>query len=273
MSEKAIYLTDLSCFKRFSQDSFVKVLRHKESKIDLWEWYKSGKFVRKYQNEQSRDIFGKARHVISFIAEGNRYAKFVGVWEVLSTEKKSKKKFRYKMKELPGFESLRGRLIIYWGQGTKSWAQWLHRKGNKEIAELLPVNYVMHFPDYYDVKLSYDQLVTIVNNPEPHREWQRRLVSVSGVYLILDKKTGEQYIGSAYGKGGIWGRWSTYAKNPSGGNKRLKTLLKKHPKRYNHFQFSIIRVLEHSSTKEDVINQESIVKEKLGSRAFGLNGN
>jgi len=272
MNEKAIYLTDLSSFERFREDRFVKVLRHKDSKADLWHLYRNRKF-NKYQNHQSWDVFGNARYIISFIAEGNRYAKFVGVWEVLSKNKNAKNGFRYKTRELSCFESLKGRLIVLWGEGTRSWAQWLHRQGNKEIAELLPVNYIMHFPDYYDVKLSYDQLATIVNNPEPHREWQRKLTSVSGVYLILDKKTGKQYIGSAYGKGGIWGRWRTYAKNPAGGNKLLKDLLNEHPNRYNHFQFSIIRVLEHSSTKDDVMSQESILKEKLGSRAFGLNSN
>ncbi len=32
--------------------------------------------------------------------------------------------------------------------------------------------------------------------------------SVNGVYLILDTRTGNQYIGSAYGNDGIWQKWS-----------------------------------------------------------------
>jgi hypothetical protein len=99
------------------------------------------------------------------------------------------------------------------------------------------------------------------------------LSSVSGVYLILDQRSGKQYVGSAYGKGGIWARWRSYAKNPSGGNKLLKILLHKHPDHYKHFLFSIMRVLEPSATKDDVIAQEIITKDKLGSRAFGLNSN
>jgi hypothetical protein len=58
-----------------------------------------------------------------------------------------------------------------------------------------------------------------------------------------------------------------------GGNKLMKKLLMKHPDRYESFQFSILRVLEPGSTKEQVIEQESLMKEKLGSRAFGLNDN
>jgi len=43
--------------------------------------------------------------------------------------KKKSKGFRYKTKELSGFNDLEGRLIVRWGEGTRSWAQWLHRHG------------------------------------------------------------------------------------------------------------------------------------------------
>ncbi|MBA4387440.1 MAG: hypothetical protein C0404_05625, partial [Verrucomicrobia bacterium] len=234
---------------------------------------KDGKFGG-FQNIQSWDVFGNARYVISLIAEGTRHAKFVGVWEVLSKQaRKSAKGFRYRTRELPGFESLDGRLIVHWGDGTRSWAQWLHSEGNKDIVELLPPNYVMAFPGFYNVAISYEQLAKMVNNPGSNREWQRMLASISGVYLILDQRTGKQYVGSAYGKGGIWARWSKYVRNPSGGNKLLETLLRRHTGRQRHFLFSIMRVLEPGSTKEDVMGQEVITKQKLGTRAFGLNDN
>ena len=35
----------------------------------------------------------------------------------------------------------------------------------------------------------------------------------------------------------------------------------------------LLRVLEPSSTKDEVIWQETLLKKKLGSRAFGLNAN
>lgn len=265
-------LSDLHQFERFRNDHSVKVLRHKDSQRDLWELRNKGKFGH-YQNGQSWDVFGSASYVISFIAERNSYAKFVGVWEVISKHKKKAKGFQYKTKELPGFKDLEGRLIVRWGEGTRSWAQWLHRQGNKDIVELLPQNYVMDFPGYYNIALSYDQLATMVNNPDSNREWQRMLSSVSGVYVLLDQRTGKQYVGSAYGAGGIWARWKSYVKSPSGRNVLLKTLLENSPTRYKQFQFSILRVLEPSATKDEVIGQEVFTKKKLGSRAFGLNSN
>ena len=131
----------------------------------------------------------------------------------------------------------------------------------------------MDFPGYYNFVLSYDQLATMVKNPDSNREWQRMLASISGVYVLLDKRSGKQYVGSAYGTGGIWARWKSYVKSPSGGNALLKELLVKNPARSKQFQFSILRVLEPSATKVEVISQEVLTKNKLGSRAFGLNSN
>lgn len=266
-------ILNLPQFTMFRESRFVKVLRHKDTQHDLWKLFRSGKFD-EYQNGQAWDVFGEARYIISFIAERHNYAKFVGVWEVVSKRASQKgKRYRYRTRRLIGFDDLVCRLIVRWGSGTRSWAQWLHRKGNKDVNEILPPNYVMDFPGYYDFTLSYAQLSQMINNPDSNREWHRMLSSISGVYIVLDTTSGNQYIGSAYGSNGIWDRWKSYVKNPSGGNKLIKELLSQNPDRYDSFQFSILRVLEPGSTKEQVVSQEALVKEKLGSRAFGLNEN
>ena len=131
----------------------------------------------------------------------------------------------------------------------------------------------MYFPGFYNFTLSYDQLTTMITNPDSNREWQRMLSSVSGVYVILHQATGKQYIGSAYGAGGIWGRWASYAKSPSGGNLLLRELLQEDPNSHKSFQFSVLRVLESGATKDEVLGQEALMKRKLGSRTFGLNSN
>jgi hypothetical protein len=265
-------ISDLHQFDKFCNDRLVKVPRHKDSHRDLWELRRRGRFER-YQNDQSWDVFGNAHFIISFIAERHGYAKFVGVWAVISKHKKKTKGFRYKTRELAGFKELEGRLIVRWGEGTRSWAQWLHRQGNKDVVEMLPPNYVMDFPGFYNFTISYNQLSMMVNNPDSNREWQRMLSSVSGIYVLLDQQTGKQYVGSAYGADGIWARWRSYVKSPSGGNILLKQILEKSPFRYIQFQFSILRVLEPSATKDEVIEQEALIKRKLGSRTFGLNSN
>ena len=44
------------------------------------------------------------------------------------------------------------------------------------------------------------------------------LSAVNCIYLISDKKTGQQYVGSTYGKDGVWGRWQGYANTIHNGN-------------------------------------------------------
>lgn len=112
--------------------------------LDLWQLRRTGKFDW-YQNGQSWDVFGDAQFVISFIGESYRFARFVGVWEVTSKRVKEAGGLKYRTRERDGFEDLQNRLVVNWGPGTRSWAQWLHREGDKEIAELLPRDYVKKF--------------------------------------------------------------------------------------------------------------------------------
>lgn len=269
---EAVKMLDLPQFKTIPAQSLVKVLRHRDSTRDLWEECRNGEFD-KYQNVQGWDVFGAADYIVSFIAEQNKFAKFVGVWKVLSKRKRTGKGFTYRTEEIGGFEDLKGRLIVRWGDGARSWAQRLDKEGNKDVSEILPRNYVKGFPGFYEFTLTYPELVTITGNPDAHREWERMLSSAAGVYLVLDESSGHQYVGSAYGQGGIWARWKRYAKSPTGGNVQLQKLLQNKPGRHMHFRYSILRVLEPSSTKREVIAQEALTKKKLGTRAFGLNCN
>jgi hypothetical protein len=52
--------------------------------------------------------------------------------------------------------------------------------------------------------------------------WKKELTRAKGVYLLVDQKNGAQYIGSATGESGFFGRWLAYAKDGHGGNKHLK---------------------------------------------------
>jgi hypothetical protein len=265
-------ILDLFQFSTFNNNKRVKVLRHISKEVDIWGLYKRNLFE-DYQSQHGSDIFKNVDFIISFIGERHNSARYVGVWEILDKRKMKNGRYSYKTQKLASFDEFIERLIVDWGDGTRSWAQWLHKHGNKEVSEILPLNYVMEFPGYYELILSFSDLKKLIKNPDANREWYRMLSSVSGIYLILDTITGEQYVGSAYGHGGLWQRWKSYSKNPSGGNKRIRELLEKHPQRYLDFQFSVLRVLEHSSTKDVVVSHETLIKKKLGSKVFGLNSN
>ncbi len=100
-----------------------------------------------------------------------------------------------------------------------------------------------------------------------HPEWIAILKNAKGVYLLTCPRTKEQYVGSAYGEDGFWGRWQEYVKNGHGGNIGLKS---RDPSDY---QVSILEVNGSSLGMEEIIGREGLWKQKLQSREMGLNRN
>jgi GIY-YIG catalytic domain len=273
----------------------IRLVRHKDRRTDLNQLYAEGK-LEIYQSYMSKPWFHRAKYVISFLGLHGRHAKFIGVFEVgkilNSNESGFSKalsgssellrkachgaKFHYQLSRIKGragLDDLRDRLVIDWGGSAISWCQKFHGQ-DKEIWEIRPpISHAQHpFQGYYNVCLPYSELRQIVTN-RSNREWHDALSEVAGVYLILDTESGKQYVGSAYGRRGILGRWQAYARNPHGGNKQLKTLLSKHPGRQNKFQFALLKTLEKDLTKFEVIEYERFFKQKLGSKVSGLNSN
>ena len=137
------------------------------------------------------------------------------------------------------------------------------------------------FPGYKNVSISYHDLKRKIDNS---REWRAELKSRKGVYLISDKNTGKQYVGSAYGEDGILGRWrvylkSGYDKNEKESNKypnkKLKELVEEKGLRYiqENFQYSILETFTDDVSDEYIIARESFWKEVLLTRIFGYNAN
>lgn len=99
--------------------------------------------------------------------------------------------------------------------------------------------------------------------------WKNHLSQLCGVYLLVSGD-GKQYVGSASSKeGGFLSRWKQYEKNGHGGNKKLKTI----PVEKRIYSVAILETAPSSYTNKQVVELENNWKEKLGSRAFGLNSN
>jgi len=260
----------------------TKLIRHQSGDWDLPKLITQNQ-IHLYQANQARRVFN-CRFIASFIGLNYSQALFIGVYEVKGVIDDETKKwspeyvyqdmkpgrFWYDLEKKSGFEDMEGRVVIDWGQSTRMWHQWI---SPREIVEIYPKGYVREFPGFDDVVLGYRELQNIISNPLPNREWHRALQSVAGVYLITDTLSGKQYIGSASGADGIWGRWNAYAETGHGGNKLLTELLDANPDAAFHFQFSILRALPRTLTKDEIIESEKCYKLKLGSRAHGLNAN
>jgi hypothetical protein len=264
----------------------TKLVRHQEQGIDVAALHHVGQFEF-YQTFQGRPVFANCEQIVSFLGGTGTHATFVGVYTVLGVTGpraiKLPKTFLfpkmyvsdvyvYDLVRDERFDALIDRLVIDWGAGTRSWFQ-KFRPGEKEVVEVLPRGYVKEFPGFLDFILRFDELKAMIENPTANREWHRMLGSVAGVYLILDTRTGRQYVGSAYGTGGIIARWSQYSRNGHGGNAQLKMLFDERTNARNDLQFSVLQTLSPTLTAREVIAYEQLHKEKLGTRAHGLNSN
>ena len=278
----------------------IRLVRH-----SMKDWPGFNKILRFDKNmlkiftaEHRRDIFKNTRLILAFVPHpgGNAllsgafinngpmsHGDFINLhgYTAYSLYRKniglnniSPAKYKYELEVCDELKDLFDRLIINWGGSTRSWCQ---NKVDKDITQVLPDGFVMEFPGWDRVHLTHQELKMIIEKPEANIEWYEFLSGHDGVYLILDEKTGYQYVGSATGENGLWGRWRGYAQTAHNGNKSLKDLISKTKEKEDYaynFKYSIHHVFAKSSNSgKAALHFESLLKKKMGSRAFGLNLN
>ena len=253
------------------KDAKAKLVRHKDHRQNVYDLYRfhRDKFE-DYQAIQSKPVFHELDYIVSFIGEEGRRARFVGVYRVLrvqpieevrQTIENPNDKYFYTLEEVGGFERLKERVIINWSNPI-SW----HQKfcNEMEVIEISSGFDSKPFPGYLDFILTFDELTELVNTD--NEEWRHMLSNVYGVYVIRDTKTDKLYIGSAYGKEGIWQRWEVYVKtNGHGNNKTLKELVGCDPDYSRNFAFSLLMIMSKNTPDDQVIAQEQLLKQKLGA--------
>lgn len=272
-----------------------KIIRHKDSRINLEKMIRSDlRLFELYQAEQKNDVYN-CDQIVSLVQKSYGLV-FVGVYKVLGKEERCTKeifelltkyyyggfanagittdgKLFYNLVKDNNYQSLENRLIIEWGSGDRAWHQWYTLERDKMVNEVLPIGYIADWPGYTNLLLDWHDLKSLYENQSANRSWVNNLSSVSGVYLITNNKTGELYIGSAYGENGIWGRWCSYAINGHGGNVLLADKISRNNVYHHDFTYSILQTASNNATKDEILQLEKIYKIKLGTRAFGLNLN
>jgi len=132
-----------------------------------------------------------------------------------------------------------------------------------EIDRGLTENDVPLFTGYNDVLLNYRQLKSIFD--KQIADWKNRLDCCNCIYLIQDKNNGKQYVGSTYGKEGIWGCWREYAETGHGNDVQLMEKLEEDPfyaeKNFNglFLKFYHYRFLMRSQLIENFCGKENFV--------------
>lgn len=221
-------------------------------------------------------------HLIPY-DEANKLWLFVGAYSQSGTYQREyvdRVTTYYDLELATEYSKLIGRLIVKFERPTGSrhiriglesaTAQCftLHSILEREISSV-------EFQDYRNVRLTYQELKSIIKNQNP--TWKTALSHLNAIYLQTDTKTGKLYVGSAYGKQKLWGRWTEYVETYHGGNKDLKELFEKEGARYfeENFTYTLLEVLpnDRKDIGNTVIGRESWWKIALQTREFGYNCN
>jgi hypothetical protein len=282
-----LHLLELLELRGFAASIPGKLVRHQHNKYPVVELLRNG-WLDLYQSYQGRDVFKGCRQIVSLYGLTGTRAMFHGVYRVNGVRPASEGEVLadcpwsfawnkianhfYELERDTRFDEFKDRIVVEWGRGARSWVQNMDRV--KPIIEIsAPRRTLPPFEDYLEFSLSFSQLRSLFENEDAHREWRSRLSAVAGVYLILVESTGDLYVGSACGAQGIWGRWRDYANTGHGGNVKLRELVESKVNCPEAFRFSILQILPKTMAKDEVISRECIYKNKLGSRATGLNRN
>ena len=165
-----------------------------------------------------------------------------------------------------------GKLVIDWGGSARMW----HQKATTEkpIVAIESKNQ-KPFVGFENLILSFDELKEVVENDTDYELWQAAMAAVNAVYLIVDTKTGDRYVGSTYGYDGLLGRWSVYvATGGHGNNKGMISHLKSVNHSCHDLQFSVLQVLPKALPDNQIIDAETLWKKKLLTyEPFGMNQN
>ncbi len=282
-----IGLLDFLGLRGLKLDAHDKLVRHQQAKYPARELLLNG-WLGVYQGYQSRPVFHKAKRVVAFAGGFGTTATLFGVFDVkgfgpaasgplpqgcpYAAQWQKECQYFYDLVELADYRDLSGRLVVEWGQGAIAWHQ---RPSNKTIRELLPEGRLLpRFESYLSFSLSYHELCHLLRSPGAHPDWHAPLSAVGGIYLIVAESTGQQYVGSASGSGGIWRRWRDYESSGDGGNAALKRIIADNPSEYPRgLRFSILHHFSSATPAAVAVQIEELYKKKLGSRVIGLNRN
>lgn len=182
--------------------------------------------------------------------------------------------FHYPLEEIGSCIALTGRLVAAFQRpGRQSYLNAEIWVDQITLAEVYPHRLAIgDFPGYRSVALTFDELRLVTG--QELASWRAALSSVGGVYVISDTESGDLYVGSASGAGGIWQRWTDYAATGHGGNVELRAVVNgSGVQRASAFHFSILEIADIHTGEADVLAREAHWKRVLLSRTHGLNGN
>ena len=259
--------------------TIVRLVRHQDnaripsSKTLFDIWKQEPEKFEMYQSLQTHPKFEVGQILASFVVTPKpaNETLFIGLYSVdgVSTapegtqdpvlERDASGKYLYLLKSDGRLDEYKERLRIDWGLGTRSWVQYASR--NEKTVVALRDEESRPFPGFDRLIIGLEDFPTLPG------EWVSHLKNNKGVYLIVNRSNGKQYVGSATGAQSLWQRWSEYFQNSHGGNEKMREELSR------DYQLSVLHALPMITSDTNIKASEENWKQKLLSRQFGLNAN
>lgn len=272
----------------------VLVLRHRPREPELnkvlpWLAAERPDVFNAYQQTQTKRVevvMAQATHVAAFIGHEPGKALFVGLYSMNGSEPITPRQYK-KIPELVELQAFRysppsstlwfdlslrklyadwkGKLVIRWPPLDKNYYRWGDKPNN-----VMPVHAILEesqldaaMPDWDAIDLAWEELRVLPT------QWRLRLQEWRGIYYVFDTSMHKGYVGPAYGKENLLGRWlKGYGASGHGGNQLLKK------RNYRKFRFTILQRVSPDMDAADVIRLETSWKNRLHTRhPHGLNGN
>lgn len=234
-----------------------------------FEQYQSGQ-----GNPRVIKLLQSANVLAAFVVNTRGQTVFVGLWQIHgSKDGYVQDPYRKPVLEPQGasvifnltrmdlLDTYAGRVIVEWGGGERAWVQYANRQ-DKLILELRREVAEEPFPGFSQFTCRLNEVDGLPS------AWQEPLRGTRGVYLIVDRETGRQYVGSAISAEGFIGRWRHYA-NGHGGNVGMRELSRK----AEDYEVCILETAGSALEVDEIYALETLWKKKLGSRVQGLNRN
>jgi len=257
----------------------VRLVRHIDTRrrsptiYATWRSPNGRRLVEAYQRIQARNVFRVGGLIASFVVtpRPRNETLFIGIYLVNALDRWEPGArdpiygddvagmHRYDLVHDAKLARYEEHLSIDWGRGAKAWVQLAHRQPKPIRA--FREHEDPPFPGFSQFCVDVDQV------PGLFPSWQQRLSEVKGIYVLVDKATGEQYVGSAKGEESLLARFMAYAQTGHGGNVELRR------RKGARYQVSVLEVVNTALPNHRIEEVEAWWKRKLLTRDFGLNRN
>ena len=164
----------------------------------------------------------------------------------------------YRLELLGALGDLSGRLHIDWPQG-RNWK----RLGEAFGYKVREIRLQEADPPYPGHSAFFEKLSLVEVLPET---WRSILQNAKGVYVLTCPRDKAHYVGKADGEGGFYARWLSHAYH--GGD--AIGFRQREPSEY---RVGILEVAGSFASSRDIDQMEGRWKQKLQSRAIGINKN